>query len=171
MVDELGHNIIEFPLFTDKFCNEIIELAESQSWVTDRHEYYPTTDQTMESLGMQDIYQAVLERIVYPIWVWYWELEGNNWYKLTSENFIAKYDTKNQGSLNLHHDNSLITLNVRLNDEFKGGGTYLPKYKLTTQPRKKGNAIAHPGMITHKHGGRPVEEGTRYILVTFTQNP
>lgn len=171
MVDELGYNIIEFPLFTDKFCNEIIELAESQSWVTDRHEYYPTTDQTMESLGMQDIYQAVLERIVYPIWVWYWELEGNNWHKLTSENFIAKYDTKNQGSLNLHHDNSLITLNVRLNDEFKGGGTYLPKYKLTTQPRKKGNAIAHPGMITHKHGGRPVEEGTRYILVTFTQNP
>ena len=171
MVDEIGPNIIEFPLFTEKFCDEVIELAESGEWVTDRHEYYPTTDQTMESLGMQDIYQYVLESFVYPIWVWYWELEGDNFNKLRSENFIAKYDTKNQGSLNLHHDDSLITLNVRLNDEFKGGGTYLPKYKLTTQPRKKGNAMAHPGMITHKHGGRPVEEGTRYILVTFTQNP
>jgi len=171
MVDDIGPNIIEFPLFTEKFCDELIELAESKEWVTDRHDYYPTTDQTIESLGMQDIYQYVLESFVYPIWVWYWELEGNNWSQLKSDNFIAKYDTENQGSLNLHHDDSLITLNVRLNDKFKGGGTYLPKYKLTTQPRKKGNAMAHPGMITHKHGGRPVEEGTRYILVTFTKNP
>ena len=31
--------------------------------------------------------------------------------------------------------------------------------------------MAHPGMITHKHGGRPVDSGTRYILVSFTQNP
>jgi hypothetical protein len=30
--------------------------------------------------------------------------------------------------------------------------------------------MAHPGQITHKHGGRPVTEGTRYILVSFT-NP
>jgi len=171
MVDEIGPNIIEFPLFTEKFCDEIVALAESQTWVTNRHDYYPTTDQTIESLGMQDIYQAVLENFVYPIWVWYWELEGNNWNQLRSENFIAKYDTVNQGSLNIHHDNSLLTLNVRLNDEFKGGGTYIPRYKTTVQPRKKGNAMAHPGMITHKHGGRPVEEGTRYILVTFTQNP
>ena len=125
----------------------------------------------MESLGMQDIYQAVLENFVYPIFTWYWELEGDNWNQLRSENFIAKYDTENQGSLNLHHDISLITLNVRLNDEFTGGGTFLPKYKLTIQPKKRGNAMAHPGMITHKHGGRPVDSGTRYILVSFTQNP
>ena len=170
MVDEIGPNIIEFPLFTEQFCNEIVALAEENTWVTDRHTFYPTTDQTMESLGMQPIYQRVLEEFVYPIWVWFWELAGNDWNVLHSENFIAKYDTENQGSLNLHHDSSLITLNVRLNDDFKGGGTYLPKYKLTTQPRKMGNAMAHPGKITHLHGGRPVEEGTRYILVTFTSN-
>ena len=171
MVDEIGPNIIEFPLFTEKFCKEIIELAEQREWVTDRHTYYPTTDQTMESLGMQDIYQAVLERVVYPIWIWFWELEGDNWSKLRSENFIAKYDTQNQGSLDLHHDDSNITLNVRLNDEFKGGGTHIPRYKTTIQPRKVGYAMSHPGRITHKHGGRPVEEGTRYILVSFTNNP
>ena len=170
MVDEIGPNIIEFPLFTEKFCNEIIQLAEQNEWITDRHTFYPTTDQTMESLDIQKIYQRVLEEFVYPIWVWYWELAGEEWNTLNSENFIAKYDTQNQGSLNLHHDSSLITLNVRLNDDFKGGGTYLPKYKLTTQPKKIGNAMAHPGKITHLHGGRPVEEGTRYILVTFTSD-
>lgn len=170
MVDEIGPNVLEFPLFTEKFCNEIIQLAENNTWVTDRHEYYPTTDQTMESLQMQGIYQKVLEEFVYPIWVWFWELQGKNWNSLESENFIAKYDTENQGSLDLHHDSSLITLNVRLNDKFKGGGTYLPKYKTTVQPHKIGYAMSHPGNITHLHGGRPVEEGTRYILVSFTSN-
>jgi len=169
MVDEIAPNVIEFPLFTEKFCNEIIELAENNTWVTDRHEFYPTTDQTMESLGVQHIYQRVLEEFVYPIWIWYWELTGDTWKTLGSENFIAKYDTVNQGSLDLHHDDSVITLNVRLNNDFKGGGTYLPKYKTTVQPRKIGNVMSHPGTITHLHGGRPVEEGTRYILVSFTK--
>lgn len=170
MVDEIAPNVIEFPLFTDKFCTELIALAESREWVTDRHDYYPTTDQTMESLGMQPIYQRVLEEFVYPVWIWFWDLAGEPWKTLESENFIAKYDTINQGSLDLHHDSSVITLNVRLNNEFKGGGTFLPKYKTTVQPRKRGYAMAHPGNITHLHGGRPVEEGTRYILVSFTNN-
>ena len=170
MVDEIAPNVIEFPLFTDKFCNEVISLAEDKEWVTDRHTFYPTTDQTMESLGLQPIYQKVLEQFVYPIWIWFWDLQGESWNTLNSENFIAKYDTNNQGSLDLHHDSSAITLNVRLNNEFKGGGTFLPKYKTTVQPRKTGYAMAHPGSITHLHGGRPVETGTRYILVSFTAN-
>lgn len=168
MIDEIGPNIIEFPLFTERFCKELIYLAEQYEWVTDRHEFFPTTDQTMEMLGMQDIYQKVLEEFVYPIWIWYWELDGEEWKTLRSENFIAKYDTLNQGSLDIHHDMSAITLNVRLNDEFKGGGTFIPRYKLTVQPHKVGWAMSHPGQITHKHGGRPVELGTRYILVSFT---
>jgi len=170
MTDEIGPNIIEFPLFTEKFCDEIVELAEQKEWTTTRHTYYPTTDQTMGDLDLQNIYQKVLEQFVYPIWIWFWELEGDNWNTSRSENFIVKYDTLNQGSLAIHHDSSAITLNVRLNDDFKGGGTFLPRYKLTLQPKKKGYAMAHPGQITHKHGGRPVTEGTRYILVSFT-NP
>jgi glycosyltransferase involved in cell wall biosynthesis len=168
MTDEIGPNIIHFPLFTEKFCKELIALAESHEWVTDRHEFYPTTDQTMEMLGMQPIYQKVLEEFVYPIWIWFWELDGEEWKTLNSENFIAKYNTINQGSLGIHHDMSQITLNVRLNSDFKGGGTYIPRYKLTVQPNQIGWAMSHPGQITHKHGGRPVEEGTRYILVSFT---
>ena len=169
MVDEIGPNVLHFPLFTEKFCNEVIELAEQSEWITDRHTFYPTTDQTLESLELQDIYQKVLEQFVYPIWIWFWTLEGEGWDTLSSENFIAKYDTENQGSLDLHHDDSAITLNVRLNSDFEGGGTYLPKYKTTLQPKKIGYAMAHPGNITHLHGGRPVESGTRYILVTFTR--
>ena len=170
MTDEIGPNIIEFPLFTEQFCDELITLSEQNEWTTTRHTFYPTTDQTMVDLGLQNIYQKVLEQFVYPIWVWFWELEGDAWNTSKSENFIVKYNMENQGSLAIHHDSSAITLNVRLNDDYKGGGTFIPRYKLNVQPKKKGYAMAHPGQITHKHGGRPVTEGTRYILVSFT-NP
>ena len=170
MTDEIGPNIIEFPLFTEQFCDELVTLSEQNEWTTTRHTFYPTTDQTMVDLGLQNIYQKVLEQFVYPIWIWFWELEGDAWNTSRSENFIVKYDTENQGSLAIHHDSSAITLNVRLNDDYKGGGTFIPRYKLNVQPKKKGYAMSHPGQITHKHGGRPVTEGTRYILVSFT-NP
>ena len=170
MTDEIGPNIIEFPLFTEQFCDELITLSEQNEWTTTRHTFYPTTDQTMVDLGLQTIYQKVLEQFVYPIWIWFWELEGDAWNTSKSENFIVKYDTENQGSLGIHHDSSAITLNVRLNDDYKGGGTFIPRYKLNVQPKRKGYAMSHPGQITHKHGGRPVTEGTRYILVSFT-NP
>jgi glycosyltransferase involved in cell wall biosynthesis/GR25 family glycosyltransferase involved in LPS biosynthesis len=170
MTDEIGPNVIEFPLFTEKFCKEIIELAEKGEWTVDRHEYYPTTDQTMEMLGMQTIYNRVINQFVLPIWKWFWELDGKKYDNFHTENFIAKYDTQNQGSLSIHHDASYLTLNVRLNDGFVGGGTYLPRYNVTLNPSRLGYAMSHPGQITHKHGGRPVYEGTRYILVSFT-NP
>jgi len=170
MTDEIGPNVIEFPLFTEKFCKEIIELAENGEWTVDRHEYFPTTDQTMEMLGMQEIYNRVINQFVLPIWRWFWELDGKKYENFHTENFIAKYDTQNQGSLSIHHDASYLTLNVRLNDGFVGGGTYLPRYNVTLNPSRIGHAMSHPGQITHKHGGRPVYEGTRYILVSFT-NP
>jgi hypothetical protein len=28
----------------------------------------------------------------------------------------------------------------------------------------------HPSNITHKHGARPVTEGTRYVIVSFCKN-
>lgn len=28
----------------------------------------------------------------------------------------------------------------------------------------------HPGSITHKHGARPVTEGTRYVVVSFIRS-
>ncbi|KAA1242920.1 hypothetical protein [Aquimarina sp. RZ0] len=169
MIDKIDTDIIEFPLFTKQFCDEIIQLAEQNTWLTDRHGSYPTTDQELSTLKMNSIYQKVLEEFVYPIWKKFWDLNDQYLY-LDSENFIVKYDIHNQGSLNLHHDGSLITMNLRLNDDFEGGGTFIPKFNKVINPSEIGSIIAHPGRITHKHGGRPVKSGTRYILITFTKN-
>ena len=168
MIDDLGNNILEFQLFTDKFCRDAVALAESQDkWTIDRHKFYPTNDVLLPELGLDHIYDRVINEVVRPLCIHYWTLEGNSWDSLVSENFLARYTTDRQSHLSLHHDFSHITMVVKLNDEFEGGGTWFPKYKVLSNPSRIGMATLHPGMITHLHGARPIYAGKRYICVSF----
>lgn len=171
MTDEIGHNIVEFPLFTDQFCEELIQLAEAKGkWTVGRHENYPTNDMLIETLGLGDAYRRVIRTFVAPLATWYWTLEGKGWDVVEDETFIIRYRPDLQGQLSVHHDYSSYTIGVKLNDEFEGGGTFFPKYGVNAMPKRNGNAFLHPGMITHRHGGRPVYSGTRYIAVSFIRN-
>ena len=168
MLDDLGNNIYEFQLFTDKFCKDAIALAETlDKWTIDRHEFYPTNDVLLPELGLDRIYNRVLREVVYPMCIHIWTLEGSGWDTMESENFLARYTTDRQSHLSLHHDFSHVTMVVKLNDEFEGGGTWFPKYKILSNPKKVGTATLHPGMVTHLHGARPIYAGKRYICVSF----
>lgn len=171
MIDDLGNNVFEFQLFTDKFCREAIALAEAEDkWTLDRHEFYPTNDVLLEEIGLNEIYKRVLEEVISPLVIHIWKLEGNGWQPMNSENFLARYTTDRQSHLALHHDFSHITMVVKLNDEFEGGGTWFPKYQLLSNPKRVGMATLHPGLITHLHGARPIHSGRRYICVSFMRN-
>jgi len=166
LIDDLGNNILEFPLFTDKFCKDVIALAEQENkWTIDRHEFYPTNDVLLPELGLDEIYNKVIDDVIKPLCIHYWKLEG--WNSVKSENFMARYTTDRQSHLSLHHDFSHITMVVKLNDEFEGGGTWFPKYNTLSNPKRVGTATLHPGMITHLHGARPIYAGKRYICVSF----
>lgn len=168
IVDDLGNNVYTFPLFTRSFCKEVIALTEQLNrWTTHRHRNYPTNDVLLSSVGLDNIYNRVLREIVYPMCVNIWDLEGQSWLNMESENFIARYTEDVQSHLNIHHDFSHITMVAKLNDEYNGGGTWFPRYKLLANPSKVGAVIVHPGMVTHRHGARPVHNGTRYVAVSF----
>ena len=168
MVDDLGDNIYELPLFTPKFCKEAIALAESKDeWTEDRHEFYPTNDVLLPELGLDDIYNKVLDEVIRPLSIHLWNLEGKSWDAFSNENFMARYTTDRQSHLSLHHDRSHLTLVIKLNDEFSGGGTWFPKYQKLINPEVVGTASLHPGMVTHRHGARPITMGKRYIIVSF----
>jgi GR25 family glycosyltransferase involved in LPS biosynthesis len=168
MVDDLTNNIYEFPLFTEKFCKEAVALSEAlDKWTIDRHEHYPTNDVLLQDIGLQDVYHRVLKEVVYPLCIHLWTLEGKGWKDMFSENFLARYTTDRQSHLSLHHDFSHVTMVVKLNDEFDGGGTWFPKYNILSNPERVGVATLHPGMVTHLHGARPIYAGKRYICVSF----
>lgn len=169
IVDEIRDtSILEFPLFTPKFCKEAVALADAKDkWTIDRHEHYPTNDVLLPEIGLDEAYNRVIHEIVRPLCIYWWHLEGKSWNKLKNENFMARYTTDRQSHLSLHHDFSHITMVVKLNDEFDGGGTWFPKYKVLSNPEAVGTATLHPGMITHQHGARPITAGKRFIAVSF----
>lgn len=172
IADEPFDGCFSFPLFTPEFCRMIREEAEySNKWTTNRHEYYPTTDMLLNELGLDEIYYKVLQEYVFPFFIYKFGLDGNGWSDMSSENFLARYNTTTQGHLSIHHDASDMTCLVQLSDldEYEGGGTWFWRQKkLVKAPI--GYCSIHPGNITHKHGARPVSKGQRYIIVSFMKN-
>ena len=171
IIDEPAPHVYVFPFFTKRFCKQLVKLGEQFDWTTDRHKFYPTTDNLLGKLGMDKIYNKLINEFVRPLAINRFWLEGKTWDYLTDESFIIKYPHDQQAHLSLHHDASSITTLVNLNPgEFEGGGTYFPKYKCNVNPKEFGVMTLHPGNITHKHGARPVTKGTRYVVVSFIKN-
>jgi hypothetical protein len=171
-MDEPFDNCFSMPLFTPLFCKKIREEAEyANAWTTDRHEFYPTTDMLLEELGMTEIYYEVLREYVMQAAIYAFQLDGDGWAEMSSEDFLAKYVPDAQGHLSLHHDHSHITALVTLSnfDEYEGGGTYFSHQKKLIK-EQQGHVSIHPGNITHKHGARATTAGTRYIIVSFMRN-
>lgn len=163
-------NIFLTHFFTEEFCKGIIEEAEkSNRWTKKRHEFYPTTDMLVETIGMDKIYEEVLKEYLYPMAIHLWDLEGKTWKALESESFIIKYIPNEQAHLSFHHDHSLFTGLVTLNDGFKGGGTMFRRQKICVK-QSIGTMALHPGNITHKHGARPITSGLRYVIVSFVNS-
>uniref|UniRef100_A0A7R9Z211 Fe2OG dioxygenase domain-containing protein n=1 Tax=Pseudictyota dubia TaxID=2749911 RepID=A0A7R9Z211_9STRA len=73
----------------------------------------------------------------------------------------------------LHRDQGLISVNIKLNSEFQGGGTFMDaqlasRGKMAKQPIKPegvGRAFLHKS--SQRHAGAAIESGVRDILVIF----
>jgi hypothetical protein len=166
--DEPIDNVYSFPLFTTLFCKEIIEEAEHfGQWSNYRGKHLDPIDMMLNSIDFNDTYTGVMKTYVYPLFCYKYQLRGDGWKKLNSQNFIVRYLSDKQGHLGIHNDGSYLSMVVTLNTNFEGGGTYFPKYKKLIKHDQSGYATVHPGLIGYLHGARPVTAGTRYILASF----
>lgn len=178
LVDNFGENIkepvidvLQFPIFNDTFCKELIEIAEKfNKWSGATHndsrigyENVPTNDIHLSEMNLNNIWEQFIFDEIAP-------LVSNHWgsYKTKGINisFIVKYDDDKYYKLEPHHDSSSYTLNIALNDDYEGGGVnFISKKKSVNHI--KGHGLIHPGKITHYHEGLPVTKGTKYIFVSF----
>ena len=102
----------------------------------------------------------------FPIARHIWGLEGKEWGdEMTHETFLAKYSPEAQGSLSSHIDSSNYSITLALNNDFTGGGTWYNRQK-TLVKAPVGHVCLFP-MPTHRHSGRWIDSGKRYIVVSF----
>jgi hypothetical protein len=55
---------------------------------------------------------------------------------------------------------------IYLNDDYEGGQTYYPNYKISITPQS-GKLAVHPGDPEHLHGVTKIEGGMRYTIASF----
>jgi len=160
---------IKKKVYQSNICDWIINesekyASENGGWTTTRHKTYPTTDLPLEKIN--SVFSFVIEsfkNIIQFIKTSYC-LDDNHFFNI-SDIFIVKYDANRQSELELHTDDSEISVNILLSDptDFEGGGTYFED-EITTY-LEKGDAIIHSGKT--KHSGLNITKGKRYVLVAF----
>ncbi|CAK1554915.1 unnamed protein product [Leptosia nina] len=168
-----------FPLMTERFCQEWIDIMEAYGKWSDGsnkdtrleggYEAVPTRDIHMKQVGLEVHWLTVLKDYVRPlqemVFIGYFHNPP-----VSLMNFVVRYRPDEQPSLRPHHDSSTYTINLALNTpevDYTGGGCHFLRYKCSVRSTRRGWLLMHPGRLTHYHEGLPVTNGTRYIMISF----
>jgi len=154
-------------------CQWIIKEYEEYAsnnggWSTDRHKTYPTTDLPASCVDctfrfiLHFFFEIIHKTIINSYCLD--DISVNISFNIR-DIFIVKYEYGKQEFLEMHTDDSCITVNILLNDEssFTGGGTLFDDGLLVKA--NQGDMIIHSSK-TH-HSGLPILSGKRYLLVFF----
>ena len=171
--------LFEFPLFNERFCNEMIRIMENNNkWSGGRHidkrlnsgyENVPTVDTQFNQIGFEKQWNKIVFKYISKI-----AKKGFVGSHTSSINmsFVVKYTPSGQSNLKPHNDSSLYSAMVALNKrgiDFEGGGTRFIRYDYKHLTQKPGYCVIFPGKLTHYHEGLETTKGTRYIIVSFIE--
>ena len=67
-----------------------------------------------------------------------------------------------------HHDASLVTGSVKLNDEYTGGLLEFPRQGVSNKDIPIGKCLLFPGQVSHPHLSTELESGVKYSLTIWS---
>lgn len=115
--------------------------------------------------GLVDTFNEMIDRHIVPLTQLIWPTYCM---KIRRIPYILRYDASDDSLLsgmNLHWEQMAMAMSVYLNDDFEGGGTFFPRWDLTTGLKETGAAIFYPGGVSHEHGAVEISRGRRYVLI------
>jgi hypothetical protein len=195
-----ARSVFQAPLFTREECRHILDLAdhaaarnyeaalaitpeeanatitawkkEPLGWGKMRHGNYPTTDLNMvnDPFTKQDREWLgdLLDRRLAPTLARVFGIPTNS--IRANDFFVVRYDAGHRIKLDNHTDDSDISVNILLNEDFTDGGTIFwnrvdEQPYAHVQPTQPGTFLFHSARILHE--GAAISSGTRMLLVGF----
>ena len=156
-------------LFTKEWCDSLIEACEKENnWHQLPNDKVPGQEirlNTLTNKSFKRQFYEEYENIVVPALEKYWPK-----FKAPKirDLFVIKYTAENQADLPLHHDMSMISAAIKLNNEYSGGLLNFPRQNVTNESLKVGDAVFWPAQVTHPHESLSLESGIKYSLVLWT---
>ena len=162
----ISDDIICIDFMTPYMCDRMIEIADGHKFDKLSYDKVPGKELRLTEMGLWEELEKHWLKTVYDISYKYWE--PCHIYGLRDA-FIIRYSMDTQRSLKRHHDASLITGSVKLNDEYTGGLLEFPRQGITNKDIPVGKCILFPGQCTHGHTSQELLSGTKYSLTIWTK--
>jgi hypothetical protein len=166
-VDYMDTDLLVVNFMTQSQCEDLIAMGDANgSWEPHPDDKFPAQEIRLKELGLWEECEKHWEKYIYPIVEKHWH--PIQMYGLR-EAFIMKYTLDTQTSLANHHDASLVTGSVKLNEDYEGADLYFPRQNFSNKNVPVGRAILFPGQVTHGHQCNELTAGTKYSLTMWTQ--
>jgi hypothetical protein len=162
--DKLSDDIVAINFMTPSMCEKVIEILESKTFEALKDDEFPGEECRMSELGLEKELNALWLTYVEPFLWNYWKTST----KGLRDSFVIRYRTTGQRKLAVHHDSSVVSGGVKLNDNYVGGELYFPRYNITNVDVPIGKVLLFPGQVTHSHESKELLDGTKYSLVMWT---
>ena len=128
----------------------------------------------VNQIGMRPLIDDLQRRYIHPMARMLFPREGASFH--SHHSFMVQYRFGEDLGLDMHHDDSDVTLNVCLGREFTGAtlsfcggfGTAGHRRHTHTYAHVRGRAIVHRG--AHRHGADDIASGERYNLIVWSTN-
>lgn len=173
-------DIIVTPFWTEKFCQSIINLADIHHTNFKKNIYFKGGTQHRSGIGWHDILMSDVSQELFEEFVGHYHrmicpLLDNvyqcgdpitGWFSP----YIIKYDQIGQEN-NLHNDVSLITLNIKLNNDYTGCELIFPRQDFNSKDVPAGYAMIWPSAISHPHVTTPLVSGRKLSIISWTWPP
>ena len=162
----LADDMMLVDFMTQDACERLIEIADKHGgWGSLEYDKFPAQEIRLKELKLFDELNEAWEKHIVPLVETYWK--PLQMYGLRDA-FVMRYALDTQVSLNLHHDASLVTGSIKLNDDYEGADLIYPRQGISNKDIPVGKMILFPGQVTHGHECLPLKQGVKYSLTIWS---
>ena len=166
-VDFLSKDMMLVDFMTQDQCERLIDLADQNGqWGSLSYDKFPAQEIRMRELGLwEELDKAWQDNIVPTVEKYFKPIQM---YGLR-DGFVMRYAMDTQTNLNLHHDASLVTGSVKLNEDYEGAELIFPRQGIVNTDVPVGKMILFPAAVTHGHECLPLKSGVKYSLTIWSR--
>ncbi len=171
-VEQIDKDMLLVDFMTQEQCERLIEIADDHGgWDSLEYDKFPAKEIRLQQIDKDKKTQLFTELDkhwqdhIVPTVEQYWKpllMHG------IRDAFVMRYSMDTQVKLALHHDASLVTGSVKLNDDYLGAELIYPRQGFSNKDVPVGKMILFPAAVTHGHECMPLKAGVKYSYTIWS---